>query len=115
MTNENRFKETMLWLATACDHALGAERMSIYWDVLGMFNPDYLAKAAKLHIQDPVDGKWFPKPAHLIGHINEMMAAEKRRGAAALDDVKRIERAERQPVTEEQKQRVAELIKGLRA
>ena len=115
MTNENRFKQAMAALAAVYQNALQPERIVMYWETLNRFNPDYLDNAVKLHIADPVDGKWFPKPAHLIGHINEMMAAEKRRGAAALDDVKRIERAERQPVTEEQKARVAELIKGLRS
>ena len=115
MTNENRFKQAMAALAVTYDKALEPARIEMYWKALNGFNPDYLDKAVALHIADKSEGKWFPMPAHLISHIEEMMAAEKRRGAAALDDVKRIERAERQPVTEEQKARVAELIKGLRA
>ena len=110
MTNENRFKETMLWLATACDHTLGAERMSIYWDVLGMFNPDYLAKAARLHIQDPVDGKWFPKPAHLIGHMKPMIEQEKRQLEQTNQLANRIERKESTPAD---KKRISEMLKGL--
>lgn len=115
MTNQNRFKQAMAGLAAVYQNVLQSEQMAMYWDALGRFNPDHLDKAVKLHIADPKDGKWFPKPAHLISHINEMMAAEKRRGAIAHDDVRRLERAERQPATEEQKARVKELIKGLKS
>jgi hypothetical protein len=114
MTNENRFKQAMAALAAVYQNAMQAEQIAIYWDSLGRFNPDHLDKAVKLHIADTKDGKWFPKPAHLISHINELMAAEKRRGAIAHDEVKRLERAERQPATEEQKARVKALIEGLK-
>lgn len=77
MTNGNRFKQAMAALAAVYQNAMQAEQIAIYWDALGRFNPDHLDKAVKAHIADTKEGKWFPKPAHLIGHINELMAAEK--------------------------------------
>jgi len=53
------------------------EMIAMYWTALGSHNPRYLEQAVKDHIADPIEGKWFPKPAHLIGHIEKYKAKDK--------------------------------------
>ena len=110
MNNENRFKETMLWLATACDYTLQPEKLEVYWEVLGKYSPNHLARAAKIHVETPGKGEWFPKSSQLIGHINEMIAAEKRQAEQANQLTNRIERKK---VTPADKKRISKMIKGL--
>lgn len=110
MTNENRFKQAMAALASIYQNTLQAEQVAMYWKVLGKFNPDHLDKAVELHIADKVDGKWFPKPAHLIMYIHSMM--EKDRNTAAR--IAQQNRIPHKPPSEEDKARFSALLQELK-
>lgn len=99
MNNENKFKQVMLLLATTYDKTLTPEQAQAYWSALGKYNPEFLQVAAQGHIENPQDGKFFPKPAHLIGRINELMADQKRRAYFIEQETKLLEK---KPKTAEQ-------------
>lgn len=82
----------------------------MYWTALGSFNPRHLEQAVKDHIADPVDGKWFPKPAHLIGHIEKHQARDKAR-REMLEPPKREEYKEPTP---EQKEKIKAMIQEMK-
>ena len=110
MNNENRFKQAMAALAAVYQNTLQAEQVAMYWKVLGKFNSDHLDKAVELHIADASEGKWFPKPAHLIEHIQAMVSREKSK-------VQRIAQQNQIPhkaMSEEEKARMREMFKGLK-
>lgn len=110
MSDQNKFKQTMLLLATTYDKALTTEQAQAYWSSLGKYNSDYLHTAALQHIDDPRKGEWFPRPAHLIAIVNQL--EEKARQHQEI--IKAQNRIERKPPTDEQKKRVSDLIKGLK-
>lgn len=110
MDNENNFKTVMATIATVYDKSLSPELLNIYWGSLGGFDAGHLAKALKLHIDDPVEGRFCPKPAHLIAHIKPMQEAAKRKLAFDSQMNSRIERKEKSP---EDKARISKIIKGL--
>ena len=110
MTNENRFKQAMAALAAVYQNSLQAEQMMMYWETLGSFNPDHLDNAVKLHLADSDQGKWFPKPAHLIGYIKPMIEQDKRKIEQTNQLTNRIER---KPVSAEDKKRISKMLKGL--
>jgi hypothetical protein len=103
----------MAALASIYQNALQAEQVAMYWEVLGKFNPDYLDAAVKLHISDEVEGKWFPKPAHLIGHMNKMIGKQKRIDYHA-NILLASSKPKPKPPTEKQKADIAEMIKQLK-
>ena len=110
MTNENRFKQAMAALAAVYQNVLQPEQILMYWETLGRFNPNHLDSAVKLHIADSGEGKWFPKPAHLIGHMKPMIEQEKRQLEHTNQLANRIERKESTPAD---KKRISEMLKGL--
>lgn len=110
MSNENRFKQSMAVLVSVYQNVLQPETIAIYWDALGRFNPDHLDKAVKAHIADTKEGKWFPKPAHLIGYIAGYVASDKNRQAIENPPA----RLERYKPSEADKIRIREMIEGLK-
>jgi len=110
MDNENRFKQAMAALASIYQNTLQAEQVAMYWKVLGKFNPDHLDEAITLHVSDPADGKWFPKPAHLIGHIKIMQDQDKRNTAYIAQQ----NQLPHKPPSEEDKARFSAILKELK-
>tara|TARA_R110000772_G_scaffold43692_2_gene100676 strand:- start:7752 stop:8102 length:351 start_codon:yes stop_codon:yes gene_type:complete len=110
MNNENRFKQAMAALAAVYQNTLQSEQMMMYWETLGGYNPNYLDRAVKLHIADTDQGKWFPKPAHLIGYIKPMIQHDNRQLEQSKQLANRIERKESTPAD---KKRINEMLKGL--
>lgn len=78
MSNDIRFKQSMAALAAVYQNNITPEMIKVYWQHLGSQNPDHLEMAINSHIDNPNDGKYFPKPAHLISYINEIKAKIKR-------------------------------------
>jgi hypothetical protein len=110
MNNQDNFKTVMATIGAVYDKDLSAELLQIYWQSLGGFDAGHLAKALKLHIDDPVEGRFCPKPAHLIAHIKPMQEAAKRKIAFDSQMNNRIERKEKTPAD---KKRIGDMIKGL--
>lgn len=110
MSNENRFKQSMAVLVSVYNNNLTPEMIQIYWQVLGGCNPDHLDRAVKAHIADSQEGKWFPKPAHLIGYIAGYVASDKNRQAIENPPA----RLERYKPSEAGKIRIREMIEGLK-
>lgn len=108
MSNENRFKQTMMVLATTYEKTLTPEQIKIYWSVLGKYDPDHLHKAAMEYIES---GEWFPKPAHLTAIIKRY----KERDRQHQEIIKASHRIEKAPPTDEQRQMVRDMIKELKA
>ena len=100
----------MAVLAAVYQNVLQPEQIVMYWETLGSFNSNYLDRAAREHIADPDQGKWFPKPAHLIGHMKPMIEQEKRQLEHTNQLANRIERKESTPAD---KKRISEMLKGL--
>lgn len=108
MSNENKFKATMLILATAYDKTLTPEQVKIYWAVLGSCNPDYLHRAAFQHIEN---SEWFPRASAL----KAIVSGYEERDRQHQEIVKASHRIEKAPPTEEQKAKVRAMIKELKA
>lgn len=77
MDNLNNFKQVMAMLAVNYDKEIKTELIGIYWELLGGYKPEHLAQAAKDHMADENEGRFFPKPANLIGHINKLLAKDR--------------------------------------
>jgi hypothetical protein len=111
MDNETNFKTVMATIATVYDKNLSPELLNIYWSSLSGYKACYLANALKLHIDDPVEGRFCPKPAHLIAHILPMQDSEKR----SLEFDKQIgHRIERKETTAEDRSRISEMLRELK-
>lgn len=108
--NEQRFKQALAVLATVYNNELKPELIHIYWEVFKSCNPDHLDRAVKAHIADPEHGQWFPKPAHLMKYITGYVAADKTR--YEIENPK--PRLAKMKPTEEQKQKIKEMIEELK-
>ena len=84
MTKEQNFKTVMATIATVYDKALTTELIQIYWGALSFARPEHLAKALNDHIADEHEGRFMPKPAHLIGYIRQFQAHDKRQEELAM-------------------------------
>lgn len=107
MSNENKFKTTMLLLAEVYGRELSPDTVRVYWAVLGKCKPEHLHHAALKQIET---SEWFPKPATLKKIISGYEFSEKQH----MEMSNALNRIERKPPTDEQKKRVSDLIKGLK-
>lgn len=92
MDIENKFKKTMAALAAVYQNKITPEMITVYWTRLSKFNPVHIELAAAEHMDDPEEGRFFPKPAHLIKYINEYMATEKREKMFKDQEAKQLEK-----------------------
>ena len=111
MDNQNNFQQTMLKISEVYGKELSKVLISVYWEALGRFKPEHLSKALDLHIASPQDGKWPPKPAHLIGYILIMVDREKSKAAYIAQQ----NQLPHKPPSEEDKARISKMLKELRA
>lgn len=67
--DKNIFKVGMLKLSSLYGKVLSQDMTLVYWDALNDLTDDQFGWAIDGHIKDPVEGIYFPKPAHLIKQI----------------------------------------------
>jgi len=111
MDNQSNFQQTMLKISEVYSRELTPVALGVYWEALGGVKPEHLAKALNLHLADPVDGKWPPKPAHLIGYIQDMVAREKSKAAYIAQQ----NQLPHTPPSEEDRARVHAMLKELKS
>jgi hypothetical protein len=70
MDNETHFKQTMAIISTTYDKEISEEKLGVFWLLLGKHPVDQIRAAVIKHIEHPQDGKWIPKPADILKHIN---------------------------------------------
>ena len=110
MDNQNNFQQTMLKISEVYGKELTPVFISVYWDALGGFKPQHLTKALDLHIASPQEGKWPPKPAHLIEYILIMVDREKSKAAYIAQQ----NQIPHKPPSEEDKARISAMLKELK-
>jgi len=64
-----QFKQGMMMLAENYRVEVNQAQMSINWDALENVGIDELLVAIRRHISDPVQGRFFPTPAHLLNQV----------------------------------------------
>ncbi len=111
MDSQSNFKTEMLKISEMYNKELTTTVLKIYWEALGGFKPEHLTKALNLHLADPVEGKWPPKPAHLIGYIQDMVAREKSKAAYIAQQ----NQLPHTPPSEEDRAKVHALLKELKS
>lgn len=111
MDNQTNFKIVMATISTVYNKELSAEFINIYWSILGGYKSEFLTKSLQLHIEDQDEGRFCPKPAHLIAHIKNMQGAEKRSIEFNNQMNSRLEHKKASP---ESTKKVKELLEGLR-
>lgn len=96
MDKEQSFKTVMASIATVYDKAITPELAQMYWETLNFAKPEHLQWALRDHMANKSEGRFMPKPAHLIAHIENYQAHEKRQA----EIVQQLEdsRKEKQPV-----------------
>lgn len=67
--DKNNFKTCMMKLGALYGKELSNDMTLVYWDALNDLSDRQLGLAIDLHIKDPSQGVFFPKPAHLIKQI----------------------------------------------
>lgn len=77
MDKAETFKSVMLAIATVYDKQITEEIAKMYWASLSFAKPEHLQKAMEAHLADQNEGKWMPKPAHLIAYIRMYEQQEK--------------------------------------
>lgn len=110
MSNQSNFKTEMLKISEMYNKELTTTVLKIYWEALKEFKPEHLTKALNLHLADPVEGKWPPKPAHLIGYILDMVAREKSKAAYIAQQ----NQLPHKPPSEEDKKRISAMLRELK-
>lgn len=114
MDNLANFKQSMALLAITYDKQLTDELIGIYWAALGHYEPQHLKTATELHIADPVEGRFMPKPAHLIAHIKRFEVRENKSKALTLyTENKKLESQGSEKTIDNQA--AIGILKGLRA
>lgn len=78
MDKEHSFKSVMASIATMYDKQITRELVIMYWDTLSFAKPEHLQRALSDHIADKEQGRFMPKPAHLIAWIESYQAHDKR-------------------------------------
>jgi hypothetical protein len=71
----------------------------IWWRALLKYSLEQVIAGFEAHITDPTEGKYPPKPAHIIGHIERLFP--KRSGAYALYKPEPQKATKRLPLTYE--------------
>lgn len=78
---DRREFNTLLVTAMAVyERQITAALGDLFFAALGQYSMDQVRDAMARHLQDPVDGKFSPKPADLIRHIEGVKAADGRPG-----------------------------------
>lgn len=67
MSDKHRFSSLMDDLGIVYDKAVSADLKRLYWDDLGQLPIDVIEQAITAHRRDPDRGRFFPKPADILG------------------------------------------------
>ena len=110
MDSKTNFQQTMLKISEVYSKELTPVFLSVYWETLGGFKPEHLSKAVNQHMASPQDGKWCPKPAHLIEYIQIMVSNDKRNTAYIAQQ----NQIPHKPPSEEDKARISAMLKELK-
>jgi hypothetical protein len=80
MSNQSKsqqFKTILIGLSELYKFEMSPAVSAMYWAALKQLSADELNRAAQSHISDSDQGRWMPKPAHLLNQIygNEAQSA----------------------------------------
>lgn len=80
LEDQTEFTKLLVGSMAVYDHKITAQIADLYFAALGPYTLDQVRDALSRHMQDQVGGKFYPKPADIIGQILSQKANDGRPG-----------------------------------
>lgn len=71
-SDKKDFRDLLIASMSIYQQEAGVEVLRLWWGSLSRFDFKQVSEAFSRHIQDKTDGKFAPRPAHIIAHLDAM-------------------------------------------